>query len=118
MEEWQGISIEEISKWENYAALRNQSEPDYKTLGTIWVYLDATTMTGTTDEEEYKMYEEVFQKEMGGQAFIYVYLFIFFAPRISQILTDLLYRTQIFLFNLSESVGSWWINPCKVTLKC
>jgi hypothetical protein len=73
MEEWQGISIEEISKWENYAALRNQSEPDYKTLGTIWVYLDATTMTGTTDEEEYKMYEEVFQKEMGGQALFYVY---------------------------------------------
>ena len=73
MEEWHGISIEEISKWENYAALRNQSEPDYKTLGTIWVYLDATTMTGTTDEEEYKMYEEVFQKEMGGQALFYVY---------------------------------------------
>ena len=73
MEEWQGISIEEISKWENYAALRNQSEPDYKALGTIWVYLDATTMTGTTDEEEYKMYEEVFQKEMGGQALFYVY---------------------------------------------
>ena len=73
MEEWQGISIEEISKWENYAALRNQSEPDYKTLGTSWVYLDATTMTGTTDEEEYKMYEEVFQKEMGGQALFYVY---------------------------------------------
>ena len=73
MEEWQGISIEEISKWENYAALRNQSEPDYKTLGTIWVYLEATTMTGTTDEEEYKMYEEVFQKEMGGQALFYVY---------------------------------------------
>ena len=62
------------SKWENYAALRNQSEPDYKTLGTIWVYLDATTMTGTTDEEEYKMYEEVFPKR-DGRASLFMLLF-------------------------------------------
>ena len=72
-EEWQDIPVEEISQWENYVALRNQSEPDYKTLGSVWVYIDATTMTGKTDEEEYGMYEEVFREEMGGEALFYIY---------------------------------------------
>ena len=54
-EEWQDIPVEEISKWENYVKLRNQMEPDYKTLGAVWVYIDTSTMTGKTDEEEYRM---------------------------------------------------------------
>lgn len=72
--EWQDIPVEEISQWENYVSLCNTTEnTSYRTLGSVWVYIDATTMTGKTDEEEYRMYEEVFQKEMGGQALFYVY---------------------------------------------
>ena len=48
-------------------------EPDYKTLGSAWVYIDASTMTGKTDEEEYQMYEEVFRNKLGGEALLYVY---------------------------------------------
>ncbi|WP_270349735.1 DUF5037 domain-containing protein [Thomasclavelia ramosa] len=72
-EEWQDIPVEEISKWDNYVKLRNQMEPDYKTLGSAWVYIDASTMTGITDEEEYQMYEEVYRDKLGGQALLYVY---------------------------------------------
>ena len=59
--EWQDIPVEEISQWENYVDLCNQSNSDYTTLGSVWVYIDASTMTGITDEEEYQMYEEVFR---------------------------------------------------------
>ena len=72
-EEWQDIPVEEISKWENYVKLRNQMESDYKTLGSAWVYIDASTMKGKTDEEEYQMYEEVFRDKLGGEALLYVY---------------------------------------------
>ena len=72
-EEWQDIPVEEISQWENYVDLCNQSNSDYKTLGSVWVYIDVSTMTGKTDKEEYQMYEEIFQKRMGGQALFYVY---------------------------------------------
>ena len=72
-EEWQDIPVEEISKWDNYVKLRNQMEPDYKTLGSVWVYIDTSTMTGKTDEEEYQMYEEVFRDKLGGEALLYVY---------------------------------------------
>ena len=48
-------------------------EPDYKTLGSVWVYIDTSTMTGKTDEEEYQMYEEVFRDKLGGEALLYVY---------------------------------------------
>ena len=72
-EEWQDIPVEEISKWDNYVKLRNQMEPDYKTLGSAWVYIDASTMKGKTDEEEYQMYEEVYRDKLGGQALLYVY---------------------------------------------
>ena len=71
--EWQDIPVEEISKWENYVKLRNQMEPDYKTLGAVWVYIDTSTMTGKTDEEEYRMYEKVFRDKLGGEALLYVY---------------------------------------------
>lgn len=53
--------------------LRNQMEPDYKTLGAVWVYIDTSTMTGKTDEEEYRMYEKVFRDKLGGEALLYVY---------------------------------------------
>lgn len=72
-EEWQDIPVEEISKWENYVKLRNQMEPDYKTLGVVRLYIDTSTMTGKTDEEEYQMYEEVFRDKLGGEALLYVY---------------------------------------------
>ena len=72
-EEWQDIPVEEISKWDNYVKLRNQMEPDYKTLGSVWVYIDTSRMTGKTDEEEYQMYEEVFRNKLGGEALLYVY---------------------------------------------
>ena len=32
--------------------LCNQSNSDYKTLGSAWVYIDASTMKGKTDEED------------------------------------------------------------------
>ena len=51
----------------------NQSNSDYKTLGSAWVYIDASTMKGKTDEEEYQMYEEVFRDKLGGEALLYVY---------------------------------------------
>lgn len=73
-EEWQDIPVEEISQWENYVSLCNTTEnTSYRTLGTVSVYIDATTMTGKTDEEEYRMYEEVFRDEMGGQALLFIY---------------------------------------------
>lgn len=72
-EEWQDIPVEEISKWDNYVKLRNQMEPDYKTLGSVWVYIDTSTMTGKTDEEEYQMYEEVFRDKLGGEALLFVH---------------------------------------------
>ena len=75
-EEWQDIPVEEISKWDNYVKLRNQMEPDYKTLGSAWVYIDASTMKGKTDEEEYQMYEEVFRNKLGGEALLYVYYLV------------------------------------------
>ena len=71
--EWQDIPVEEISQWENYVDLCNQNNSDYKTLGAVWVYIDTSTMTGKTDEEEYQMYEEVFRDKLGGQALLYVY---------------------------------------------
>ena len=71
--EWQDIPVEEISQWENYVDLCNQSNSDYTTLGSVWVYIDASTMTGITDEEEYQMYEEVFRDKLGGEALLYVY---------------------------------------------
>ena len=71
--EWQDIPMEEISQWENYVDLCNQSNSDYTTLGSVWVYIDASTMTGITDEEEYQMYEEVFRDKLGGEALLYVY---------------------------------------------
>ena len=72
-EEWQDIPVEEISQWKNYVDLCNQSNSDYKTLGSAWVYIDASTMKGKTDEEEYQMYEEVYRDKLGGQALLYVY---------------------------------------------
>ena len=71
--EWQDIPVEEISQWENYVDLCNQNNSDYKTLGAVWVYIDTSTMTGKTDEEEYQMYEEVFRNKLGGEALLYVY---------------------------------------------
>ena len=71
--EWQDIPVEEISQWENYVDLCNQSNSDYKTLGSVWVYIDTSTMTGKTDEEEYRMYEKVFRDKLGGEALLYVY---------------------------------------------
>lgn len=72
-EEWQDIPVGEISKWGNYVKLRNQMEPDYKTLGVVWIYIDTSTMTGKTDEEEYQMYEEIFREELGGEALLFVH---------------------------------------------
>ena len=72
-EEWQDIPVDEISQWKNYVDLCNQSNSDYKTLGSAWVYIDASTMKGKTDEEEYQMYEEVYRDKLGGQALLYVY---------------------------------------------
>ena len=73
-EEWQDIPVEEISQWENYVDLRNLADdPDKRTLGAVRVYIDTSTMTGKTDEEEYQMYEEVFRDKLGGEALLYVY---------------------------------------------
>lgn len=72
-EEWQDIPVEQISQWENYVKLCNQIESDYETLGAVWVYIDTSTMTGRTDEEEYQMYEEVFRDKLGGEALLYVH---------------------------------------------
>ena len=72
--EWQDIPVEEISQWENYVDLRNLADdPDKRTLGAVIVYIDTSTMTGKTDEEEYQMYEEVFRDKLGGEALLYVY---------------------------------------------
>ena len=72
--EWQDIPVEEISQWENYVDLRNLADdPDKRTLGAVRVYIDTSTMTGKTDEEEYQMYEEVFRDKLGGEALLYVY---------------------------------------------
>ena len=72
-EEWRDIPVEQISQWGNYVDLCNQRKPEHKTLGSIWVYIDASTMTGKTDEEEYQMYEEVFREKIGGEALLFVY---------------------------------------------
>ena len=71
--EWQDIPVEEISQWENYVDLCNQSNSDYTTLGAVRVYIDTSTMIGKTDEEEYQMYEDVFRDKLGGEALLYVY---------------------------------------------
>lgn len=72
--EWQDIPVEEISQWKNYVSLCNTIEnTSYRTLGSVWVYIDVTTMKGKTDEEEYRMYEEVFREEMGGEALLFIY---------------------------------------------
>ena len=72
--EWQDIPVEEISQWENYVDLRNLADdPDKRTLGAVRVYIDTSTMTGKTDEEEYQMYEEVFRDKLGGEALLYVH---------------------------------------------
>lgn len=72
--EWQDIPVEEITQWENYVSLCNTTEnTSYRTLGAVWVYIDATMMTRKTDEEEYRMYEKLFQEEIGGEALLYVY---------------------------------------------
>ena len=73
-EEWQDIPVEEISQWENYVSLCNTTEnTSYRTLGAVRVFVDVTTMLGKTDEEEYRMYEDVFREEMGGEALLYIY---------------------------------------------
>lgn len=73
-EEWQDTPVEQISQWENYAALCNTTENEsYRTLGAVGVYIDATTMLGKTDEEEYRMYEELFREKFGGEAFLRVH---------------------------------------------
>ena len=71
--EWQDIPVEQISQWRNYVDLCNQRKPEHKTLGSVWVYIDTSTMTGKTDEEEYQMYEEVFREKIGGEALLFVY---------------------------------------------
>ena len=50
-EEWQDIPVEEISQWK-IMLICNQSNSDYKTLGSVWVYIDVSTMTGKTDKED------------------------------------------------------------------
>lgn len=69
----ESMTEEAISQWENYVDLCNQSNSDYTTLGAVRVYIDTSTMTGKTDEEEYQMYEEVFRDKLGGEALLYVY---------------------------------------------
>lgn len=73
-EKWQNMPVEEVSNWENYVNLRNYAgNPDERTLGAIRIYIDATTMMDKTDEEEYKMYEELFREKLGGEALLYIY---------------------------------------------
>ena len=73
-EKWQNMPVEEVSNWENYVNLRNYAgNPDERTLGAIRIYIDDTTMMDKTDEEEYKMYEELFREKLGGEALLYIY---------------------------------------------
>lgn len=71
--EWKDISVEQISNWGNYDELRNQMESDYRALGVVRVYIDASTTTRKIDEEEYRMYEELFREKFGGEALLRVH---------------------------------------------
>ena len=60
-----------VSNWNKFVNLRNLADdPDKRTLGAVRVYIDTSTMTGKTDEEEYQMYEEVFRDKLGGEALL------------------------------------------------
>ena len=73
-ERWQSMPVKEVSNWNKFVNLRNLADdPDKRTLGAVRVYIDTSTMTGKTDEEEYQMYEEVFRNKLGGEALLYVY---------------------------------------------
>ena len=73
-ERWQSMPVKEVSNWNKFVSLRNLTDdPDKRTLGAVRVYIDTSTMTGKTDEEEYQMYEEVFRDKLGGEALLYVY---------------------------------------------
>ena len=73
-ERWQSMPVKEVSNWNKFVNLRNLADdPDKRTLGAVRVYIDTSTMTGKTDEEEYQMYEEVFRDKLGGQALLYVH---------------------------------------------
>lgn len=73
-ERWQSMPVKEVSNWNKFVNLRNLADdPDKRTLGAVRVYIDTSTMTGKTDEEEYQMYEEVFHDKLGGEALLYVY---------------------------------------------
>lgn len=56
---FRAIPVEDLSKWEIYVAYCN--EIGRSTWRTVWVYVDVTTMTGRSDEEEYQIYEELFR---------------------------------------------------------
>lgn len=71
---WQNMPVKEVSNWNKFVNLRNLADdPDKRTLGAVRVYIDTSTMTGKTDEEEYQMYEEVFRDKLGGEALLYVH---------------------------------------------
>ena len=70
-ERWQSMPVKEVSNWNKFVNLAD--DPDKRTLGAVRVYIDTSTMTGKTDEEEYQMYEEVFRDKLGGEALLYVY---------------------------------------------
>ena len=73
-ERWQSMPVKEVSNWNKFVNLRNLADdPDKRTLGAVRVYIDTSTMTGKTDEEEYQMYEEVFRDKLGGEALLYVH---------------------------------------------
>ena len=73
-EKWKSMPVKEVSNWNKFVSLRNLTDdPDKRTLGAVRVYIDTSTMTGKTDEEEYQMYEEVFRDKLGGEALLYVY---------------------------------------------
>ena len=73
-ERWQSMPVKEVSNWNKFVNFRNLADdPDKRTLGAVRVYIDTSTMTGKTDEEEYQMYEEVFRDKLGGEALLYVY---------------------------------------------
>ena len=73
-ERWQSMPVKEVSNWNKFVNLRNLADdPDKRTLGAVRVYIDTSTMTGKTDEEEYQMYEEVFRDKLGSEALLYVY---------------------------------------------
>ena len=60
-EKWQSMPVKEVSNWNKFVSIRNLADdPDKRTLGAVRVYIDTSTMTGKTDEEEYQMYEEVY----------------------------------------------------------